>query len=42
MLMVSNADMQIYLITKRILLDRVTLYLTNSSLFVLAYVQRGL
>lgn len=42
MLMVANTDMQISLITKRILLDRVTLCLTNLSLFVLVYVQRGL
>lgn len=40
--MVANTDMQIYLITKWILLDRVTLCLTTSSLFVFVYVQRGL
>lgn len=40
--MVVNTEMQIYLITKRILLDRVTLCLNDSSLFVLVYVQRGL
>lgn len=36
--MVANTDMQIYLITKRILLDCVPLRLTKSSLFVLVYV----
>lgn len=40
--MVANTDMQIYLITKRILLDCVTLCPTKSSLFVIVYVQRGL
>lgn len=40
--MVANTDMQIYLITKRILLHFAMLCHSESSMFVLVYVQRGL
>lgn len=42
MLIVANTDMQIYLITKWILLYFAMLFLSESSMFVLVYVQRGL
>lgn len=42
MLIVANSDMQIYLITKRILLYFAMLCHSESSMFVLVYVQRGL
>lgn len=42
MLIVANTDMQIYLITKWILLYFAMLFLCKSSVFVLVYVQRGL
>lgn len=42
MLIVANTDMQIYLITKWILLYFAMLCHSESSMFVLVYVQRGL
>lgn len=40
--MVANTDMQIYLITKRISLHFAMLCHSESSMFVLVYVERGL
>lgn len=40
--MVANSDMQIYLITKWILLFFAMLCHRESSMFVLLYIQRGL
>lgn len=42
MLIGANTDMQIYLITKWILLCFAMLCYSESSMFVLVYVQRGL